>query len=90
MSKFNLIDSNICNNGKKNNKGKKEKKPEQLDNFCSVPTLKILILNFTWAIIAEYFSSQQPLFTKIISDMFCSVMEFVKHGGLITAIKPAG
>lgn len=48
MSKFNLIDSNICNNGKKKNKGKKErKKPEQLDNFCSVPTLKILILNFT-------------------------------------------
>lgn len=26
MSKFNLIDSNICNNGTKNNKGKKEKK----------------------------------------------------------------
>lgn len=28
-------------------KGRKKKKPEQLDNFCSVPTLKILILNFT-------------------------------------------
>lgn len=26
MLKFNLIDLNICNNGKKNNKGKKERK----------------------------------------------------------------
>lgn len=46
MSKFNVIQTYVTI-VKKNNTGKKEKKTEQLDNFCSVPTLKILILNFT-------------------------------------------
>lgn len=37
MSKFNLIDSNICNNGKKNNKGKKERKKKLNSWTTSVP-----------------------------------------------------